>query len=97
MHTRLPPRCVLPSWSDRYANVVGSVGGDNPAVFRVCFANVDDEKFDLLAPSHPEVMQGPQLGPERWSRIGTKDESDGFFRRAFQQVECVPVATFDRY
>lgn len=37
-------------------NVVGLVGGDNLVVFRVCFVNVDDEKFDLFVLLFLEVM-----------------------------------------
>jgi hypothetical protein len=56
------------------ANVV--VGFHAPAIGRMCFANVNRQKLNLIAIALVQRLEGPKLGPERSSGKAAEDEDD---------------------
>ena len=47
---------------------------DLPAVLRMDLLDVDDDEFDLIAEARVDAIEGPSLGPKRWSRVAAEDE-----------------------
>ena len=50
-------------------DVFVAVGRDDPPLFGVGLADVDDEELDSVAPGLPKLMKGTQLVPERRSSV----------------------------
>ena len=74
-------------------DLLAPVVGEHPAVFRMRFADVDDEERDLVAVAVVKLLQLAQLAAEGRSGVRAEDERHGLHAREVAEADLLAART----